>query len=162
MTPQILNPFMPSGIPTQTNILVSEMLFLDSEKKFLHLFFLDKALRDFLINLPIKDFDGLIQTIIEKGEEYESGIINNLGGNFGTGEKTAHLDFGIHIPYENKYKGYAFSFHFNENKKLVFVWVVGNNAGFIPVEKYNDLLKSNDENNKKISSYFQLAVNTIV
>ncbi len=59
MTPQILNPFMPSGIPTQTNILVSEMFFLDSEKKFLHLFFLDKALRDFLINLPIKDFDDL-------------------------------------------------------------------------------------------------------
>lgn len=162
MTPQILNPFLPNGQPTQTNILKSEMFFLDSEKKFLHLFFIDKSLRDFLINLPIKDFDGLIQTIIEKGNEYESGIINTFGENIATGQKTTRLDFGIHIPYENKYKGYAFSFHFNEKNKLVFVWLVGNNAGFIPVEKYNELIKQESENAKDICAYFQLAVNTII
>ena len=162
MRPQILNPFMPDATPTQTNIFVSEMFFLDTEKKFLHLFFVDKSLRDFLIELPIKDFEGLIQTVIEKGIENESGIMNTFGANFSTGQKSSRLDFGIHIPYENKYKGYAFSFHFNEKGKLVFVWLVGNNAGFIPVENYKELLKDESENAKTICSYFQLAVNTII
>lgn len=160
--PEVRNPFMADPTPGQTSILISEMFFLDTEKKFLHLFFMEKDLRDFLIKLPIKDFNGLIQTIIDKGTETESGILSSRGDNISTGQKTSRLDFGIHIPYENKFKGYAFSFHFDEQNKLVFVWLVGNNAGFIPVEKYNDLIKDESEDSKLICSYFQLAVNTVI
>lgn len=160
--PEVRNPFMADPTPGQTSILISEMFFLDTEKKFLHLFFMEKDLRDFLIKLPIKDFNGLIQTIIDKGTETESGILSSRGDNIDTGQKTSRLDFGIHIPYENKFKGYAFSFHFDEQNKLVFVWLVGNNAGFIPVEKYNDLIKDESEDSKIICSYFQLAVNTVI
>ena len=160
--PQVRNPFMPDPTPAQIEILISEMFYLDTEKKFLHLFFVDKSLRDFLIGLPIKDFDGLIQTVIEKGIETENGMINSFGENYSTGQKSSRLDFGIHIPYESKFKGYAFSFHFNERNQLIFVWLVGKNTGFIPVEKYNELVKDESENTKTICSYFQLAVNTII
>ncbi len=162
MTPQILNPFMPDGTPTQTNILISDMFYLDTKKQFLHLFFVDKTLRDFLISLQIKDFDGLIQTIIEKGNKSEIGLLSTFGQRVNTKQKFKSLDFGIHIPYENKYKGYAFSFYFKENNNLVFVWCVGDFVGFIPVAKYKELLKDDSENAKTICSYFQLAVNTII
>ncbi|MBR4322246.1 hypothetical protein [Treponema sp.] len=160
--PEVSNPFMKDPTPGQTAILISEMFFLDTEKKLLHLFFMEKDLRDFLIELPVKDFNGLIQTVIDKGTEVVSGILSSRGDNISTGQKTSRLDFGIHIPYENKFKGYAFSFHFDEQNKLVFVWLVGNNAGFIPVEKYNDLIKDESEDSKLICRYFQLAVNTVI
>ncbi len=66
MIPQIKNPFLPDGTQVQANILVSEMFYADSQKEFLHLYFVDKSLRDFLIELPIKDFDGLMLSILEK------------------------------------------------------------------------------------------------
>ena len=163
MLPQIRNPFLPDGSQVQTNIFVSEMFFLDFEKKFLHLFFVDKALRDFLIDLPIRDFDGLIQTILEKGIERKSCIITTLGDNIATGHKSAQLDFGIHIPYENKHKGYAFTFAYHpESKKLLFVWLVGQNSGYITVEQYKELIADKSESAKQIVAFFQLAVNTII
>jgi len=70
LTPQIKNPFLPDGTRVQTNILISEMFYADTQKEFLHLYFVDKSLKDFLKELPIKDFEGLILTILEKGMGY--------------------------------------------------------------------------------------------
>lgn len=36
MTPQITNPFLPDGTQVQTNILISEMFYADTQKEFLH------------------------------------------------------------------------------------------------------------------------------
>ena len=163
MTPQITNPFLPDGRPVQTNILISDMFYADTKKEFLHLFFVDKSLRDFLQSLPIKDFDGLMQTIYELGTEIDGGALTTLGQIFSTGEKEKTLDFGLHIPYENEEKGYAFSFTYNpEEKHLVFTWLVGSNPGYISVNDYQALLKDNSESAKKIVEYFQLAVNTLI
>lgn len=161
--PQIMNPFMPDGTLTQTNILIADLFYADSIKKFLHLYFVDKSLRDFLAGLPIRDFDGLKKFIVENGTQEEDGMISTFGQVKGLGTKTAHLDFGIHIPFENRMKGYAFSFLYKpENDKLVFVWIVGQNAGFLPFEQYKVLEKEKTEDLKKLLEYFNLAVNTIV
>ena len=50
--PQIMNPFMPDGTLTQRNILIADLFYADSIKEFLHLYFVDKSLRDFLAGLP--------------------------------------------------------------------------------------------------------------
>ncbi|MCR5699359.1 MAG: hypothetical protein K6G52_06935, partial [Treponemataceae bacterium] len=44
----------------QSYLLVGDMFYADSEKLFLHLFFVDKALRDFLLDIPLADFDAVI------------------------------------------------------------------------------------------------------
>lgn len=163
MTPQIKNPFLPDGTQVQTNIFISEMFYADTQKEFLHLYFVDKSLRDFLKELPIKDFDGLMLSILEKGIDIEGGAVNTFGQTIKTGKKEKSLEFGIHIPYENKDRGYAFSFIYQpENKCLVFAWLVGSNSGFITVEQYKTLINDKSENSKLVVEYFQLAVNTII
>ena len=63
----VRNPFLDDAavMNVQTEILISDMFYLDTEKKFLHLFFIDKSLRDFLMDLPLYDFNGLADYIIE-------------------------------------------------------------------------------------------------
>ena len=163
MTPQIKNPFLSDGTQVQTNILISEMFYADTQKEFLHLYFVDKSLRDFLKDLPIKDFDGLMLYILEKGIDIESGCVTTLGQTLKTGKKEKSLEFGIHIPFENKDKGYAFNFIFQpKEKKLIFVWLVGTNSGYISVDQYKNLVNDNSENAKIVVEFFQLAVNTII
>lgn len=163
MTPQIKNPFPPDGTQVQTNILISEMFYADTQKEFLHLYFVDKSLRDFLKDLPIKDFDGLMLYILEKGIDIEGGCVTTLGQTLKTGKKEKSLEFGIHIPFENKDKGYAFNFIFQpKDKKLIFVWLVGTNSGYISVDQYKNLVNDNSENAKIVVEFFQLAVNTII
>ena len=163
MTPQIKNPFLPDGTQVQTNILISEMFYADTQKEFLHLYFVDKSLRDFLKDLPIKDFDGLMLYILEKGIDIEGGCVTTLGQTLKTGKKEKSLEFGIHIPFENKDKGYAFNFIFQpKDKKLIFVWLVGTNSGYISFDQYKNLVNDNSENAKIVVEFFQLAVNTII
>ena len=163
MTPQIKNPFLPDGTQVQTNILISEMFYADTQKEFLHLYFVDKSLRDFLKDLPIKDFDGLMLYILEKGIDIEGGCVTTLGQTLKTGKKEKSLEFGIHIPFEKKDKGYAFNFIFQpKDKKLIFVWLVGTNSGYISVDQYKNLVNDNSENAKIVVEFFQLAVNTII
>lgn len=163
LTPQIKNPFLPDGTRVQTNILISEMFYADTQKEFLHLYFVDKSLKDFLKELPIKDFEGLILTILEKGMDIEGGVVNTFGQTVKIGKIEKGFEFGIHIPFENKYKGYAFSFIYHpRDKKLVFVWLVGENSGFITVDQYKTLMKDDSKNSKLLVEYFQLAVNTII
>ena len=139
------------------------MFYADTQKEFLHLYFVDKSLKDFLKELPIKDFEGLILTILEKGMDIEGGAVNTFGQTVKTGKIEKGFDFGIHIPFENKYKGYAFSFIYHpRDKKLVFVWLVGENSGFITVDQYKTLMKDDSKNSKILVEYFQLAVNTII
>ena len=163
MTPQITNPFLPDGRSVQANILISDMFYAETQKEFMHLFFVDKSLRDFLQSLPIKDFDGLMQTIYEMGMEIDGGALTTLGEVFKTGEKERMLNFGLHIPYESFEKGYAFSFTYNpEEKKLIFTWLVDSNHGYISVDEYKTLVKDVSESSKQIADFFQLAVNTLI
>jgi len=163
-----INPLMITATPstqrqTQSEIFISDMFYADTQKEFLHLFFIDKSLRDFLKGLTIKDFDGLMQTIIENGIDLPFCYRNNFGFISKNKKNEKVFDFGIHIPYENKYKGYAFRFiHHPTDKELLFVWDTGSNFGFINVEEYKNYINDNSEDAKLVTEYFQLAVNTII
>ena len=162
LTPQIMNPFMADGTPTQTNILLGDLFYADTEKSLLHLYFVDKYLRDFLIDLPIADFDGITNFIVENGSEIEGGVLTTFGQVLKTGTILTNYDFGIHIPYENKLKGYAFSFNLKpENGKLIFTWIVGKDAGYLTIDRCHELKYDKSERAQKIYSYFKLAINTI-
>lgn len=161
--PQIHNPFFERGDFVQTNIFVSEMFYADTQKEFLHLYFVDKSLRDFLIQLPIRDFDGLMTTVLEIGEDVDGGCVNTFGQIASIGKNHKELNFGIHIPLESFDKGYAFSFIFQpETEKLVFAWHVGRNADYFPVDDYKRLLVDKTEAARINLELFQLAVNTVV
>lgn len=160
--PQIINPFMPDGKPTQRNILIADMFLADTRKEFLHIYFVDKSLRDWLKDLPIKDFDTLMKFIVENGLETKAAITTTFGQTFKTEIQTMNFDFGIHIPFENKHRGYAFSFIVNpQDKKLVFVFSQGQDADYFTVDTYKDLLKEKSDYSEKVLSFFRLAVNTI-
>ena len=74
---------------------------------------------------PINDFQGLIQYIIENGIKGKSGAISLLGSKEDESSNISNYCFGIHIPYENKYKGYAFDFTYDYNtKQLLFCFAV--------------------------------------
>lgn len=164
LTPELTNPFLNNETATdvQTKLLIADMFFLDTEKKFLHLFFVDNYLRDFLMDLPLSDFNGLTDYIIENGEESEDAVLTTMGNNLKTGKKSTNISFGIHVPYENKYRGYSFSFTYKAKEgKLVFAWLVNQDIGFITKENFSYLEKQTDDRSKTIMSYLRLAVNTI-
>lgn len=155
------NPFLEAF--TQAHIFVLDMFYADTIKKFLHLFFIDNSLREFLMNTPINDFEGLTSYIIENGELDKAGQISLLGNVPDENSKITNYCFGIHIPYENKYKGYAFSFTYDFNSKdLLFCFAVGNDTSYITLSRYEELLKQKTPDSEKCLQYLRLAINTII
>lgn len=144
----------------QTQIQISDMFYADATMSFLHLYFVDKSLRDFLISVPLADFDGLVQFVKEQGEDVDYGVISEFGQTVKIDSKIKKLIFGIHIPYEKAEKGYAFDFTINEEGKLLFSWHKGDFAGYISADEYKEL--GNDTESEEVKKLFALAVNTIV
>jgi len=134
----------------QLKTFIWSLWYSDASKKMLHLYFVDKDLRDFLENVPLADIEGIRKYI------YENGLITeqeNL--------ELAYFPFGIHIPYENKYKGYAFGLMNNEEKQMVLTWSIGKEAAWCSEKNYKELLKEDSKNAKEITKIFRLAINTI-
>lgn len=127
--------------------------FADSKKEMLHLFFEDKSLRDWLVNLPLADLAGIKAYLAENG-------IFTRQGTF----KLDNFYFGIHIPYENTYRGYAFHLMNNQQNQMVLTWSSGENlgnVGWISDESYKRLEKNNSKDTKLMRTMFRLAINTI-
>ena len=157
------NPLYPSNIYTQAHIFVAEMFYCDATKKMLHLFFVDSYLRDFLMETPINDFQGLTQYIIENGIKGKSGAISLLGSKEDESSNISNYCFGIHIPYENKYKGYAFDFTYDYNtKQLLFCFAVNKGCNYINLNNYDELLKKKTPDSEESLKYLRLAINTII
>ncbi len=157
------NPFYPSNSYTQAHIFVAEMFYSDATKQMLHLFFIDSYLRDFLMEMPINDFQGLTQYIIDNGVKRKSGAISLLGSKTDELSNISNYSFGIHIPYENKYKGYAFDFTYDYNtKQLLFCFAVDKGCSYINLNNYEELLKKKTPDSEKSLQYLRLAINTII
>ena len=155
------NPFYENY--TQAHILVGDMFYADSIKKFLHLYFIDSSLRDFLMDLPIKDFKGLTEYIIEKGTLDKGAAISLMGTVPDNNSKISNFCFGIHIPFENKYRGYAFSFTYDFNtKQLLFVFATEDGCSYISLDHYEELCKKHTPDSEKTLKYLRLAINTII
>ncbi len=126
----------------------------DSKGSFLHIFFLDKYLRDFLETTPLSDFDGIRRYLYENGEDKEVLYLNTK-----TQDNCVVYSFGLHIPYEKN--GYAFSLSLYENNSMELYFSHGNQNGRLPDKFYADLIKKKDEKSVAIYKMFRLAINTI-
>jgi len=151
------------------NIVLSDRENLDSHKltmsglelwredlkgKFLHIFFLEKQLRDFLENMPLPDLDGIKKYLYENGEDKDVFYITTSGQT-----KCVKYTFGLHIPHETN--GYAFSLELYENNTIELYFSHGDLNGITSDKFYIDQVRKQDEKSVTSSKMFRLAINTI-
>ena len=131
-----------------------EMWWADNNRNLLHIFFREKRLQDFLINLPLADLEGIKKYLFENGENQNIVYIK-------TGAKTECVTYcyGIHIPYETE--GYAFQFNIYQDETFELFYFFDELCGGITDKIYLDLLKKNDKESLFLTKIFRLALNTI-
>lgn len=127
----------------------------DLRGNFLHIFFLEKQLQDFLENTPLPDLDGIKKYLYENGEEKDVVYIKPLGQ-----AKCVRYTFGLHIPHETN--GYAFSLSLHENNTIELFFSHNQFINGLTSDKfYIDQNKKQDEKSVISSKMFRLAINTI-
>lgn len=151
--------FSYDDIQCHTSIL--DLWYLDTVKKFTHLYFKNKELRDFLANMKLADLDGIIDFLLESGEEFYFAPSFTGEQVFSKPEKIKTYNFGIHIPYEKEEKGYAFQLLLIEKKELKLIWAVGKNEGWCSADNYKFNLQHKSEYSEFFTNIFRLAINTI-
>lgn len=134
----------------QLNTFIWNLWYSDASKKLLHLYFIDKNLKEFLENVPVADLEGIIKYIEDNGFIREQGYL-----------KLKYYPFGIHIPYENKYKAFAFGLMNNQDNQVVLSWAVQKGGAWCSSKNYKELIKKDSEEAKEITKIFRLAINTI-
>lgn len=153
----LLNRPLAVGESTETRDLLLSGLELwkeDSKGDFLHIFFLEKQLRDFLEKTPLSDLDGIRKYLYENGK-------NKNVVYFQTKSQSNWViyTFGLHIPYETN--GYAFSLSLDENDSMELYFSQGDKHGILTDKFYSDLNNKKDEKSITFSKMFRLAINTI-
>ena len=126
----------------------------DLRGELLHIFFLDKQLRDFLAETPLSDLDGIKKFMYENGQSTNVLYLYS--------KKQSNLvvyNFALHLPYEAN--GYAFSLSIEEDGAVELYFSQGENGGRVSDKFYADLNKKDDEISLTISKMFRLAINTI-
>ncbi len=126
----------------------------DNDGKFLHIFFLEKQLRDFLEETPLSDLDGIRQYLYQNGKNKEI-----LYFNTNSKSNCVLYTFGLHIPYEND--GYAFSLSLFEDNTIELYYSRGIYSGRVSDKFYKDLNRKKDNISLVLSKVFRLAINTI-
>lgn len=147
----------------RTHMIILDLWRLDTNKKFMHVYFKTKELRDFLAEMRLADLDGIKDFLFESGENFNS-FPNFYGkniGDLGKVENVQAYSFGLYIPYEKAEKGYAFQLALNEKRELVLFWAIGKNEGYCSARNYNNNLHSTAEHSEFYTKTFRLAVNTI-
>ncbi|WP_282136026.1 hypothetical protein [Seonamhaeicola maritimus] len=137
-------------------IIVSgwELWRADSKGELLHIFFIDRQLRDFLETTTLSDLEGIKNFLQEKGQTKS---VFHLYSN----KQRNHLvfQFALHIPYESE--GYAFSLSVEEDGSLELYYSLAENGGRMSDRFYKDANKKNDLISLTHSRVFRLAINTI-
>ena len=126
----------------------------DLRGNFLHIFFLEKQLRDFLQNTPLTDLDGIRSYLYEYGDNKNVAYIQ-AGGQ----TNCVRYTFGLHIPYETN--GYAFSLSLFEDNSIELYFSHGEVNGLTSDKFYKDQTKKQDVGSQTSSRMFRLAINTI-
>ena len=127
----------------------------DYNKRFLHIFFIDKQLEDLLSSkILLKDISGIKQYLFDNGEKksivYKTTkqVINCVS-----------YGYGIHIPYETE--GYAFQLNVCENNTFEVVFIHKGICGRLTETMFNDLKNKDDRESVMFKKYFRLAINTL-
>ncbi|MFC2099028.1 hypothetical protein ACFLSP_04705 [Bacteroidota bacterium] len=153
----LLNAPLAVGESTETRDLILSGLELwkeDSMGDFLHIFFLEKQLRDFLEITPLSDLDGIRKYLYENGKNKNVVYFQTK-----TQSNCVIYTFGLHIPHETN--GYAFSLSLDENDSMELYFSHGDKNGRLSDKFYSDLNKKKDKESLAFSKMFRLAINTI-
>lgn len=126
----------------------------DSKGELMHIFFLDKELRDFLERTPLSDIESIKKYLYENGESKEVLYLNTKNKS----NCVAYI-FGLHLPFETD--GYAFSLSLEEDGTVELYFSHGVNRGRISDKFYADLNKKDDTDSQTLANMFRLAINTI-
>lgn len=152
----LVNPIGNGETQESRQLVISglELWRTDSKGELLHIFFLDKQLRDFLEDTPLSDLDGIKKFL------YENGQSNDVFHTY-SNIKSEHTiyKFALHLPYEAD--GYAFSFSIEEDGAVELYFSQGENGGRMSDKYYTELNKKNDQISLTILKMFRLAINTI-
>lgn len=149
-------PVMAFETPESRGLIVSglELWRVDSRGELLHIFFLDKHLRDFLETTSLSDLEGAKKFL------YENGLSKDVIHLYSkTQSNHVVYQFALHLPYESE--GYAFSLSLEENGNVELYFSFGEIGGRMSDKFYSDVNKKRDENSLIHSKMFRLAINTI-
>lgn len=145
------------GYSESNDIMVAglELWREDLRGNFLHIFFLDKQLQNFLEDTPLADLDGIRKYLYENGEERNVVYIQTSGKT-----KCVTYTFGLHIPQETH--GYAFSLSFYENNTIELFFSHNEFINGLTTDKfYVEQNKKQDEKSLISAKMFRLAINTL-
>jgi hypothetical protein len=126
----------------------------DYKGELLHIFFLDRNLKDFLEKTALSDLDGVKKFLYDKGKSKE---VAHLYSNEIT--ENVVYKFALHLPYESD--GYAFSLSIENDGSVELYFSLGENGGRMSDKFYNETIKKSDEVSLTTSKMFRLAINTI-
>lgn len=149
-------PLMSFETPDSRQLIISglEMWKVDSKGELLHIFLLDKQLRNFLESTKLSDLDGVKKFLYENGKNRDVIHLNSK-------VTTNHVvyQFALHIPYESD--GYAFSLSLEEDGSVQLYFSLGENGGIISDKFYQEVNKKSDDISIIQSKMFRLAINMI-
>lgn len=145
----------------QSWISILDLWRLDAHKKFIHIYFKDKELRDYLANMKLHYLDGIVEFLFSQGQTFYVAPSIDSKHVFATPEKVKTYSFGIHVPYEKEDKGYAFQLTYTEDKNMSLLWAQGTNEGWCNAENYKENLNGKGEHAEFFAYTFRLAINTI-
>lgn len=142
--------------PESRSLIISglEMWRDDYKGELLHIFFLDKQLRDFLGETPLSDLDGIKKFLYENGQSKEVIYLYSKEQ-----KESVVYRFALHLPYEAD--GYAFSLSLENDGSVELYYSLGENGGRMSDKFYLDVNKKSDEVSLTHSKMFRLAINTI-
>lgn len=126
----------------------------DCKGNLMHIFFLDKRLRDFLEKTALSDLAGIKKYLYENGQSKDVFHLYSK-------EKSESVvyRFALHLP--NDADGYAFSLSLESDGSVGLYFSLGENGGRMSDKFYPDVNKKSDEVSLTHSKMFRLAINTI-
>jgi hypothetical protein len=149
-------PMGASGTPESRSLIISglELWRDDSKGNLMHIFFLDKHLRDFLEKTPLSDLAGIKKYLYENGQSKD--VFHSYSKE--TTESVVYR-FALHLP--NDADGYAFSLSIESDGSVELYFSRGENGGRMSDKFYPDVNKKSDEVSLTHSKMFRLAINII-
>lgn len=150
------SPMGASETPASRSLIVSgwELWRDDCKGNLMHIFFLDRHLRDFLEEVPLSDLDGIKKYLYENGQR--KNVFHTYSKE--TTESVVYK-FALHLP--NDAEGYAFSLSLESDGSVELYFSRGVDGGRMSDKFYPDVIKKSDEVSLTHSKMFRLAINTI-
>lgn len=113
----------------QVRSVILDLWQQDATGKLKHIYFKQKELRDFLADMPLADLKGVVDFLHSQGKNSVFGRSFDGIRLAGRGEKVSVYTFGLHVPYENEMKGYAFQMICGKKGSLTLYWSIGTDMG---------------------------------